>query len=248
MESELNKIESTFLMARHRQGESPVVPHPYQSHKKHIPQKHILLIDPDGDNLKLHTECLRYVEYQVSSVQTGFEALEILMPEIRTFPQLRNRILKLCASHSASFSKPVTNTRQTVQLSQYSKTQNSQMTSSPVLPDLIVLDLRLSDVSGLWLTRFLKENPTTSTIPILIFTALTLKHHESQSFEAGCNGFLGKPVSMKTFLSTIDQIFKEDHTIAPAKMSPQRQPQRQTLMTSVQEATNIKHYHLESAS
>lgn len=205
MQSERDNIQSGFAICH--PFLTTVTKHsgrPGPSAKKHIQKKHILLIDPDADNLKLHTDCLRYAQHEVSSVQTGFEALEILLPEIRTFPQLRNRILKLCGTHATPFSKQSANNPQTTHLFP----QNSQAAiMSPSAPDLIVLDLRLTDVSGLWLTRFLKENPSTSSIPILIFTALTLKHHETQAFEAGCNRFLGKPSSMKTFLSTINTIF-----------------------------------------
>ena len=186
------------------------------------PRKHILLLDPDAENLKLHTECLHYANYSVSGVQTGFEAIKILLPEIRMFSPLRNRLDKHFGGYVEQVSKPV-----------YSIMACSLERPDLIVPDLIVIDLRLPDVSGLSLTRFLKETPATRQIPILIFTALTHKHHQSQSFEAGCSRFLGKPTSIKIFLSTVDQIIERDHKTLPAKINTQIQPMTTTVARSL---------------
>ncbi len=208
------------------------------------PRKHILLLDPDAENLKLHTECLHYANYSVSGVQTGFEAIKILLPEIRMFPQLRNRLDKHFGGYAEQVSKPVYSL-QAARL----KSQNSQIPCSPerpdlIVPDLIVIDLRLPDISGLSLTRFLKETPATRQIPILIFTALTHKHHQSQSFEAGCSRFLGKPTSIKIFLSTVDQLFEKGHKTLPAKINTQIQP----MTTTVAESLKTQHDYWGFAS
>ena len=83
---------------------------------------------------------------------------------------------------------------------------------SPVLgmvqehrPDLILMDIQLPRVNGLALTRALKHDGDLRRIPIVAVTAFAFMSDEQQIREAGCDGYLTKPVSLPAFLKTVRQ-------------------------------------------
>ena len=65
------------------------------------------------------------------------------------------------------------------------------------IPDLILLDLQLPGMDGLELTRRLKANPQTRSIPIVAVTAYAMKGDEAKARHAGCDGYLVKPVDKR---------------------------------------------------
>lgn len=65
------------------------------------------------------------------------------------------------------------------------------------IPDLILLDLQLPGMDGLELTRRLKAKPETRDIPIVAVTAYAMKGDEAKAINAGCNGYLVKPVDKR---------------------------------------------------
>lgn len=70
-------------------------------------------------------------------------------------------------------------------------------------PDLIVMDIQLPTVSGLEVTRWLKEEPELSGIPVLAVTAFAMKGDETRMLEGGCQAYMAKPISVGRFLDTI---------------------------------------------
>lgn len=70
-------------------------------------------------------------------------------------------------------------------------------------PALILMDLQLPGMDGLELTRRLKADPATRDIIILAHTAYAMKADEQQALGAGCDGYLAKPVAIRTLLGTI---------------------------------------------
>jgi signal transduction histidine kinase len=64
--------------------------------------------------------------------------------------------------------------------------------------DLILMDLQLPGMDGLELTRRLKADPHTATVPIVALTAHALEADESMAREAGCVGFITKPIRLAT--------------------------------------------------
>ncbi len=72
-------------------------------------------------------------------------------------------------------------------------------------PDLIVMDIQLPDISGLDVTRKLKEDEKLRDIPIVAVTAFALKGDEEKCREAGCEGYIAKPISVPHFLKTISK-------------------------------------------
>jgi CheY-like chemotaxis protein len=65
-------------------------------------------------------------------------------------------------------------------------------------PDVVLMDLRLPGMDGLTLTRRLRADPAHAGIAIVAFSA-DRGSDERQSLEAGCNGFITKPIEVTTF-------------------------------------------------
>lgn len=70
-------------------------------------------------------------------------------------------------------------------------------------PDLILMDLQLPDMSGLEVTRQLKADPDTSSIPIVAVTAFAMAGDEKKALEHGCDGYVAKPINLRNFLDLI---------------------------------------------
>lgn len=73
-------------------------------------------------------------------------------------------------------------------------------------PDLIIMDIQLPEVSGLDITRWLKDDERTQEIPVLAVTAFAMRTDEMLVREAGCEGYLSKPIQVRSFLSTVDSL------------------------------------------
>ena len=72
-------------------------------------------------------------------------------------------------------------------------------------PDLILMDIQLPEVSGLEVTKWLKDDPTLKTIPVVAVTAFAMKGDEERIREGGCEAYLSKPISVAKFLETVRQ-------------------------------------------
>jgi two-component system cell cycle response regulator DivK len=70
-------------------------------------------------------------------------------------------------------------------------------------PAMIVLDVNLPDGSGLELTRRLKTEPSTASIPIVACTAAVMPSDEHEALEAGCDAFVAKPIDLRHFSDVI---------------------------------------------
>ena len=71
-------------------------------------------------------------------------------------------------------------------------------------PDLILMDIQLPEVSGLEVTRWLKEDPELCHIPVVAITAFAMKGDEEKILQGGCEGYLSKPISVAKFLETVN--------------------------------------------
>ncbi|HEV7873199.1 MAG TPA: response regulator [Enterovirga sp.] len=70
-------------------------------------------------------------------------------------------------------------------------------------PDLILMDIQLPEVSGLDVTRWLKEDDDLKSIPVIAVTAFAMKGDEERIREGGCEAYLSKPISVAKFLETV---------------------------------------------
>ncbi len=75
-------------------------------------------------------------------------------------------------------------------------------------PDLILMDIHLPGMDGLSVVRAMKSDERTGTIPILALTAHAMRGDKDRFLEAGCDGYISKPIDVKTFLSSIEQYLR----------------------------------------
>jgi len=76
-------------------------------------------------------------------------------------------------------------------------------------PDLILMDIQLPEVSGLEVTKWLKEDDELRKIPVIAVTAFAMKGDEEKIRDGGCEAYISKPISVSHFIKTIDQILGE---------------------------------------
>jgi len=84
---------------------------------------------------------------------------------------------------------------------------------SEQLPDLILMDIQLADISGLDLIKILKNNPKTHKIPIIVITAFAMKNEVMRISESGCDLYLSKPVSIDNFFFSIEKFVSNTNII-----------------------------------
>jgi two-component system cell cycle response regulator DivK len=70
-------------------------------------------------------------------------------------------------------------------------------------PDLILMDIQLPEVSGLEVTKWIKEDDDLKAIPVIAVTAFAMKGDEEKIREGGCEAYIAKPISVANFLQTV---------------------------------------------
>ncbi|HEX9836832.1 MAG TPA: response regulator [Alphaproteobacteria bacterium] len=73
-------------------------------------------------------------------------------------------------------------------------------------PDLILMDIQLPEVSGLEVTRWIKEDASLRSIPVIAVTAFAMKGDEEKIRNGGCEAYIAKPISVTNFLETIQKV------------------------------------------
>ena len=73
------------------------------------------------------------------------------------------------------------------------------------LPDLILLDIQLPIMDGYEAARRLRENPATKNIPIIAVTSFAMTGDREKVMQAGCNGYLEKPINPETIIKEISK-------------------------------------------
>ncbi|HCM84402.1 MAG TPA: response regulator [Alphaproteobacteria bacterium] len=76
-------------------------------------------------------------------------------------------------------------------------------------PDLIIMDIQLPEVSGLQVTKWLKEDEELRTIPVIAVTAFAMKGDEERMREGGCDDYISKPISVQKFLDTVGKYLRD---------------------------------------
>ena len=71
------------------------------------------------------------------------------------------------------------------------------------MPDLILMDIQLPEVSGLEVTKWLKDDAELKAIPVVAVTAFAMKGDEERIRAGGCEAYLSKPISVGKFIETI---------------------------------------------
>jgi CheY-like chemotaxis protein len=75
-------------------------------------------------------------------------------------------------------------------------------------PDLILMDIHLPGMDGLSVVRAIKSDARTSRIPILALTAHAMRGDKDRFLEAGCDGYISKPIDVKTFIASIERYLR----------------------------------------
>ena len=75
-------------------------------------------------------------------------------------------------------------------------------------PDLILMDIQLPGMDGLTATRIIKNDPDMKDIPVVAFTSFAMEGDEKTAFNAGCVGYITKPLDTQKFLETVEEFLK----------------------------------------
>lgn len=95
-------------------------------------------------------------------------------------------------------------------------------------PDLIIMDIQLPEISGLEITKLLKEEEQLKHIPVIAVTAFAMKGDEQKIREGGCEDYVSKPISVSNFIQTIKSHLGDDQ-------DSEQHKERSTLESSEQE-------------
>lgn len=75
-------------------------------------------------------------------------------------------------------------------------------------PDMILMDLGMPEMDGWNATEKLKSDDSTKLIPVYALSAYTLPSERKRALDAGCDGYLTKPIHMQSFLDAINEVFE----------------------------------------
>jgi two-component system cell cycle response regulator DivK len=70
-------------------------------------------------------------------------------------------------------------------------------------PDLILMDIQLPEISGLEVTKWLKDDEELAHIPVVAVTAFAMKGDEERIRQGGCEAYISKPISVMHFLDVV---------------------------------------------
>src|ERR1700730_8702712 len=87
-------------------------------------------------------------------------------------------------------------------------------------PRLVLADIQLPGMDGLEMTRRLKSSPETRDTIVLALTAFAMKGDEEKAFEAGCDGYITKPIETRSFPALIRQYLSKPNEVK--NTSPER--------------------------
>ena len=83
------------------------------------------------------------------------------------------------------------------------------------MPDLILMDIQLPEVSGLDVTKWLKEDDVLQHIPVIAVTAFAMKGDEERIRQGGCEAYISKPISVVKFLEVVNLILARAISVFP---------------------------------
>jgi len=72
-------------------------------------------------------------------------------------------------------------------------------------PDLILLDIQLPGMDGYAVAKRLRDNPDLARTPIVALTSFAMAGDRERAFEAGCSGYIEKPINPDTFVDQIGE-------------------------------------------
>ena len=79
-------------------------------------------------------------------------------------------------------------------------------------PDLILMDIQLPGMDGLSAVRILKADPVLKRIPVAALTSYAMEGDVEKAREAGCDGYISKPIDTRGFMETVLNFFGDGPT------------------------------------
>ena len=79
-------------------------------------------------------------------------------------------------------------------------------------PDLVLMDIQLPGMSGIDAIKVLRADPVTAGIPVVAITASVMQQDRQQIMAAGFDGFIEKPINLKSFLETVQVAIRSERT------------------------------------
>jgi two-component system, cell cycle response regulator DivK len=92
-------------------------------------------------------------------------------------------------------------------------------------PHLVLADIQLPGMDGLELTRNIKQGETTRDITVIALTAFAMAGDERKAVDAGCDGYITKPIDTRTLGSRIRQILDRRAEMRPSPSAPAATPE-----------------------
>jgi two-component system cell cycle response regulator DivK len=75
-------------------------------------------------------------------------------------------------------------------------------------PDLILMDINMPEMDGYTLTARIRSLPDMGLVPIVALTANVMKGDRERSLEAGCDGYIQKPIDIDTIADQVERFMK----------------------------------------
>jgi len=75
-------------------------------------------------------------------------------------------------------------------------------------PDLVIMDIDLPGIDGLETTRRIRQSEADGNIPIVALTSYAMTGDREKALDAGCTGYIEKPINPETFMSQIEEYLK----------------------------------------
>ena len=91
----------------------------------------------------------------------------------------------------------------------------AQIVLKATLPDLILMDIAMPGMDGLTLTRKLKAAKRTGNIPVVALTAFAMKGDDQRAFEAGCDGYITKPIDIHKLTDLVAEFMARSNSPLP---------------------------------
>lgn len=80
-------------------------------------------------------------------------------------------------------------------------------------PNVILMDVNLPDIDGLELTQRIKADPELAAIPVIALTANAMHGDRERCLDAGCSGYIPKPVTKHQLLTTVASFMKQPQSV-----------------------------------
>lgn len=85
---------------------------------------------------------------------------------------------------------------------------------TPPLPDVVILDLMLPDISGVEFLRQMRSKPAFDSVPVLVLSAIIDPDHIRQALDAGADRYLTKPYIANNLLTVVQEILRTGRRVA----------------------------------